>query len=66
LRAVFIFAGVALINQFHWIIYVFGAFLVFTGIKMLFHNDDKVKPDRGFSAVNPASLDDVLFCFGVR
>jgi len=47
LRAIFIFAGVALINQFHWIIYIFGAFLVYTGIKMLFENDDnEVHPDR--------------------
>ena len=35
LRAVLIFVGAALIQQFHWILYVFGAFLVFTGIKML-------------------------------
>ena len=47
LRAIFIFTGVALINQFHWIIYIFGAFLVYTGIKMLFENDDnEVHPDR--------------------
>jgi tellurite resistance protein TerC len=35
LRAIFIFGGVALIQNFSWIIYVFGAFLIFTGIKML-------------------------------
>ncbi|MBA4135967.1 MAG: hypothetical protein C0518_01470 [Opitutus sp.] len=34
MRAVFIFAGISLINRFHWIIYVFGAFLVYTGIKL--------------------------------
>ena len=34
LRAVMILVGVWLINQFHWVLYVFGAFLVFTGIKM--------------------------------
>jgi tellurite resistance protein TerC len=33
MRAIFIFAGVGLIHAFHWIIYVFGAFLVYTGIK---------------------------------
>ena len=33
-RAIFIFAGVALIEKFHWIIYVFGAFLVYTGYKI--------------------------------
>ena len=34
LRTVMIFAGAALVNQFHWILYVFGAFLLFTGWKM--------------------------------
>ncbi|NGY38270.1 TerC family protein [Flavobacterium sp. XN-5] len=46
MRAVFIFAGVALINKFHWIIYIFGALLIFTGIKMLFHQDEKIEPDK--------------------
>lgn len=40
LRAIFIFAGVALISKFHWIIYLFGLFLVFTGGKMLFSKED--------------------------
>ena len=35
MRAIMIFAGSILVTQFHWILYVFGAFLVFTGIKML-------------------------------
>ena len=34
-RIIFIFAGVALIQKFNWMIYVFGAFLIFTGLKML-------------------------------
>lgn len=46
MRAIFIFAGVALINKFHWIIYVFGAFLIFTGAKMFFHKDAKLEPDK--------------------
>lgn len=46
LRAFFIFAGVALISKFHWIIYIFGGFLVYTGFKMLFHNDAKIEPDK--------------------
>ena len=46
MRAIFIFAGVALINKFHWIIYVFGALLIFTGIKMLFHKDEQIDPDK--------------------
>lgn len=46
LRAIFIFAGVALISKFHWIIYLFGVFLLFTGAKMLFHDDKEVEPDK--------------------
>lgn len=46
MRAIFIFAGVALINKFHWIIYVFGAFLIFTGIKMLLHREEKLEPEK--------------------
>ena len=46
MRAIFIFAGVALITRFHWIIYIFGGFLIITGIRMLFHGDDKVDPDK--------------------
>jgi tellurite resistance protein TerC len=44
-RAIFIFAGVALINKFHWLLYVFGAFLVITGIKMLFQKDEEIHPE---------------------
>jgi len=46
MRAIFIFAGVALIERFHWIIYIFGAFLIFTGIRMLVHKERKVDPDK--------------------
>ncbi len=46
MRAIFIFAGVALIERFHWIIYVFGAFLVFTGIKMATQGEAKVDPEK--------------------
>lgn len=46
LRAIFIFSGVALINKFHWIIYIFGAFLIFTGIKMLFHKEEQIEPEK--------------------
>jgi len=40
LRGVMIGAGTALIAEFHWVLYIFGAFLVFTGIKMLFAADE--------------------------
>src|SRR6187431_748080 len=34
MRVIFIFTGIELIHQFHWLIYIFGAFLIFTGIRM--------------------------------
>ena len=40
MRAIFIFAGVALIQKFAWVMYIFGAFLIYTGIKMLFEKED--------------------------
>lgn len=40
MRAVFIFAGVALIHKFDWVMYIFGAFLIYTGIKMLFEKEE--------------------------
>lgn len=46
LRAVFIMAGVALIERFHWITYVFGGFLVFTGIKMAIQEEGQVNPEK--------------------
>lgn len=46
MRAAMIFAGVALIARFHWLVYVFGAFLVFTGLKMLRPNLSPPEPAR--------------------
>ncbi len=40
LRGVFIYLGATLVHQFHWILYLFGAFLVFSGIKLLLLDDD--------------------------
>jgi tellurite resistance protein TerC len=45
MRAVMIFAGVALIQRFHWVLYLFGAFLVFTGFKMAFQKDKEIHPE---------------------
>ncbi len=45
MRFIFIFAGAALIAKFDWIMYVFGAFLVFTGVKMFFDKDNDEKID---------------------
>jgi tellurite resistance protein TerC len=44
LRAGFIFAGVALINRFEWMLFIFGAFLLYTAAKLLFSDDDAVDP----------------------
>ena len=46
MRIIFIFAGIALLEKFHWTIYLFGAILIFTGIKMLFDKDKKIEPDK--------------------
>lgn len=46
MRAGMIAGGIALITKFHWIIYVFGAFLVFTGIKMLTSGNTEIHPDK--------------------
>ena len=46
MRFLFIFTGVALLERFHWIIYVFGGFLVFTGIKLAMEKDKEVHPER--------------------
>jgi tellurite resistance protein TerC len=46
MRGVMIWAGAALIERFQWMLYVFGIFLLFTGIKMLFVSDDGVHPER--------------------
>jgi TerC family integral membrane protein len=49
LRAIFIATGTALLTNFHWMIYVFGGFLIFTGIKLLFAGEEKIEPEK-----NPA------------
>lgn len=51
MRAIFIAAGAALLSAFHWIIYIFGGFLIITGIKMFFAGEEKIEPEK-----NPAVL----------
>ncbi len=46
MRAIFILIGAALLYAFHWIIYIFGAFLVLTGIKIVRQGDTQVDPQR--------------------
>jgi tellurite resistance protein TerC len=44
MRFLFIFAGVTLVNTFHWMIYVFGVMVIYTGAKMAFTDDAQVRP----------------------
>ena len=46
MRAIFIFAGIALLQRLHWILYVFGALLILTGIKMATEKDKEIHPDK--------------------
>jgi tellurite resistance protein TerC len=46
LRALFIVTGAALLQRFHWVMYVFGAFLVFTAVRLIAHRDEEIHPER--------------------
>ncbi len=46
MRAFFITAGLFLINKFHFIIYIFGAFLLYTGLKMAFEKEKEMHPEK--------------------
>ena len=48
MRGIMIGAGAVLIQRFLWTLYFFGAFLVFTGVKMLFVSDDEINPEKNF------------------
>ena len=41
LRSIFIFAGAAMVERFEWILAIFGLFLIYTGFKMFWHQDDE-------------------------
>ena len=49
LRGAMIVGGAALIQRFHWLIYVFGAFLLVTGVKLLFHREQEHAPENGLA-----------------
>jgi len=69
MRVIFIFAGVALIEKFHFTIYIFGALLIYTGYKMFYHNNAKIEPDKNplirffkkFIPVTPQLQEDNFF-----
>jgi tellurite resistance protein TerC len=46
MRATLITVGAALMKEFHWIIYLFGGFLIFTGIKMALHRNEEIHPEK--------------------
>ena len=46
MRVAFILAGVELIHKFHWLVYIFGGFLIFTGIRILTQGDMKLDPEK--------------------
>jgi tellurite resistance protein TerC len=46
MRGLFIATGITLLNQFEWVIYIFGAFLVFTGVKLALRKDEEVQLER--------------------
>ncbi len=46
MRAIFIATGATLIQHFHWVIYIFGAFLILTGIKMAMQKDKEIHPGK--------------------
>jgi len=62
MRAVMIGAGVVLITRFSWIIYIFGAFLILTGIKMIVKREEEIHPERNpvvrwFKKLMPVTTD---------
>lgn len=69
MRVIFIFAGVALIEKFHFTIYIFGALLIFTGYKMFNHGSTRIDPEKNpvlrffkrFMPVTPDLHDDRFF-----
>ncbi|MEQ8927728.1 MAG: TerC family protein [Fulvivirga sp.] len=69
MRVIFILAGVELIQRFHWLIYVFGAFLIVTGVRIVTAGEEKLQPDRNplvrlarkFFKVTPDFVNDKFF-----
>ena len=62
MRAIMIALGAALITKFAWIIYLFGAFLILTGLKMIFKREEEIHPERNpvvrwFKKLMPVTAD---------
>src|ERR1035438_10170702 len=56
MRAIFIVAGITLLNRFHWFIYIFGAILVYSGFKLFRQKDEEINPDRKSTRLNSSHL----------
>ena len=73
-RGLFIAIGAILIAEFHWVIYIFGAFLVYTGIKMGLAGDTKIEPEknpvlrfvRKFLPISPGYVNGHFFVKGKK
>jgi len=69
MRIIFIIVGIELIHRFHWIIYVFGIFLIYTGIKIPFEKNKEIHPEKNpfvrifkkFMPITPTFHDDKFF-----
>jgi tellurite resistance protein TerC len=46
MRGIFIMAGLALLENLHWIVYLFGAFLIYTAIRLVFHKEKELQPEK--------------------
>jgi tellurite resistance protein TerC len=71
MRGTLILVGSALISRFHWLLYVFGVFLLITGIRLFFHKDEEVHPEKNpvfnlFRRIFPMTKDYVGGRFFVR
>jgi len=49
MRAFFIFFGIALVDSFHWILYLFGAFLIYASIHMVYPREKKIDPENNYA-----------------
>jgi TerC family integral membrane protein len=62
MRIIFILAGITLLNRFHWFIYIFGAILIYSGVKLLRQKGEQIHPEanpvlRGFRKLFPVTKD---------
>ena len=61
MRGILIFAGIALMQRFHWVMYVFGVILIYGGIKMIRNDTEQTDPDEEFrpQALSPVCAGDL-------